>query len=97
MIEGILTVNLEPPYLSFQSTAGLAGEDSLRNCTTEEIRSALAEFCAIEYCQNWPLKECIVRIQGNFCREKLVSFGLLPLHIASSLPKPKRILMKVAQ
>ena len=93
MIEGLLTVNLEPPYLSFQSLEDLTAKSCLRYCTAEDVKSALANLCAFQYFQHWPLKECIIRVEGSFSREKLAHFGLLPFRLVS-LPEPERALNK---
>lgn len=79
MIEGILTVNLDPPYCSFHSH--LTGFNYLRSaeCTVEEIRAILLELGAISSGQNWPMQECFVRLTGTFSEGQLANLGLWPM------------------
>ena len=79
MIEGILTVNLDPPYCSFHSHT--TGFHYLRSaeCTVDEIRAILLELGAISSGQNWPMKECFVRLTGKFSEAQLAELGLWPM------------------
>lgn len=75
MIEGVLTVNLDPPYLQFHGD-NRSVDGCLRECTTEELRAALGELaeCSI---MHWPLQDCVIRLRGMFPIVKLSLFGLL--------------------
>ncbi len=75
MLTGTLTINLNPPYLAFQAQSN--DEGLMRSCSIEEIKLALTEFGDREP-QAWPLKECLVRMPGQFSRAKLTAFGLIP-------------------
>jgi hypothetical protein len=79
MIEGILTVNLDPPYCSFHSHE--TGFSYLRSaeCTVEEIRVILIELGAISSSQHWPMQECFVRLTGTFSEVQLTNLGLWPM------------------
>ncbi len=55
MINGTLTVSLEPPYLSFCDSEGT---NYSRYCSKEEIQRVLEDLGNF----NWPLRECVVRI-----------------------------------
>jgi hypothetical protein len=79
MIEGILTVNLDPPYCSFHSRE--TGFNYLRSaeCTVEEIRVILIELGAISASQHWPMQECFVRLSGTFSEVQLGNLGLWPM------------------
>ncbi len=63
-IDGVLTINLEPPYFSFQD---LTGAVYARNCTREEVRDALDELGNL----NWPLEDCVVRLPGQYNLSRL--------------------------
>ena len=79
MIEGILTVNLDPPYCSFHShTTGFHYIRSAE-CTVDEIRAILLELGAISSSQHWPMKECFVRLTGRFSEAQLGELGLWPI------------------
>ena len=79
MIEGILTVNLDPPYCGFHSHE--TGFSYLRSaeCTVEEIRAILIELGAISPSQHWPMQECFVRLTGTFSEVQLAKLGLWPM------------------
>jgi hypothetical protein len=65
MIEGTLTVNLDPPYLGFRVEA----EDKIysRSCSREDIREILTEFGGL----NWPLKDCVIRMPARFSKDAI--------------------------
>lgn len=88
MVEGILTINVNPPYVVF---CPKEGKSSIRECTAEHIRAVLADLAADVHFQHWPVKECVIRLQGNFSRDKLEKFGLLTLR-HESLPEPNLVL-----
>lgn len=72
MIDGTLTVNLEPPYLAF---CDKAGNHYSRNCSFEEIQDMLADLGNL----NWPLRDCFVRIPMQFDQFGLAKWRLNPV------------------
>ncbi len=80
MIEGVLTINLDPPYLQFQG-GDTSIDGCLRECTTEEVRAALHELGQV-CTRAWPLHECVIRLRGKFPIVKLSMFGLLRERLA---------------
>lgn len=70
MVEGVLTINLEPPYISFHSSQAELG--CSRSCTQEEIRDILSDMDA----RQWPLKDCLIRLSTNFSEARLASLRL---------------------
>jgi hypothetical protein len=69
MMEGILTINLDPPYISLESE----GTQSQRTFSLDQIRSILEELGV----QRWPLRDCLIRLQGEFSFESLQRIGLV--------------------
>ena len=77
MITGTLTINLKPPYLSFQSAAGSGHEYSyLTECEVEDIQRILLEL-GVHESYRLPGKDGIVRSKGQFSIELLEEFGLI--------------------
>lgn len=82
MIEGILVINLDPPYMGFfeKDDAKLAGDLPSRmlwrDCSLYELRDLLIDLEAITAPQAWPPRECILRLPVLLPRAKLVKHGL---------------------
>jgi len=82
MVEGILVVNLDPPYVGFVSQQGeVAGENkrmrgALKNCTLAELRQTLLELGAISAQQQWPPQDCTIRVPGSYSDDALARVGL---------------------
>jgi hypothetical protein len=82
MVEGILVVNLDPPYVGFvvQQQNKQAGENkrlhgALKNCTLNELRQMLLELGAISPQQQWP-DDCPVHFPGSYSEAALEKIGL---------------------
>ncbi len=76
MIKGILTANLDPPYLVLDLADAGPLRSRRRECTSEEIRSAIFALGENRGALSWPPKDCVVRIQGAFSQDWLASIGL---------------------
>lgn len=82
MLEGILVVNLDPPYVGFVKKHGnQSGDDkrmhgSLRNCSLPELRQMLIELGAISPQQQWPPRDYMIRLPGSFSEATLAKIGL---------------------
>ncbi|MBX9689490.1 MAG: hypothetical protein K2X27_22460 [Candidatus Obscuribacterales bacterium] len=81
MVEGILLVNLDPPYVSFvEKAAGLSDgkrmRGALRNCTVSEMRQMLLDLGAITPQQHWPLKDCTISLPVSYSSATLHKLGL---------------------
>lgn len=78
MINGTLVVNLDPPYCLFRANAlaPLRIEEQ-KQWTTAEIKNVLLELGAIESTDHSSLKECFVRVRGDFPATKLLRLGLV--------------------
>ena len=76
MINGTLTVNLDPPYLCFQVADEGRSGSCLRECSTEEIRRMLIALGA-HRSGHWPVSECIIRSKGQFSIKLLRDFKLV--------------------
>ncbi len=88
MIHGILSINLDPPYVGFsQDLNGIdqsdGGMEMSHMSSTEEIRNLLLHLNAITPDQIWPLEECIIRIPLTLPIATLKRFGL-----SNELPSP---------
>jgi hypothetical protein len=81
MIEGILTINLDPPYLSFHPNDSTSSA-CLRECATADIYVALGELAPLLNSVH-QLDDCVVRLQGNFSKGRLSKLGLLRGHLES--------------
>ncbi|MBK9143394.1 MAG: hypothetical protein IPM23_12900 [Candidatus Melainabacteria bacterium] len=83
MIEGTLTVNLDPPYVRFHSTESDGKEVSSHyDCTREEIRTIL-EALGSEVDRDWPVRDCLIRTRGSFPHDLLSTFHLIPTRLRS--------------
>lgn len=82
MVEGILVVNLDPPYIGFVKKESMAGAESkrlrgaLKNCTANELRQLLIELGAITDKQQWPPRDCTMRVPGTYPAAILAKMGL---------------------
>lgn len=74
MIEGLLQINLDPPYMAFHS---LNNDSCGKSCTVEDVRVLLVDLNAIPPGQHWPLREFTMRLAGRFANETLQKFGLV--------------------
>jgi hypothetical protein len=91
MIEGILLVNLDPPYIGFsEASQGSQKADSRvdvwRHCSVAEIKELLIDLEAILPDQPWPPRECVLRLQVSWSKEELTRLCLLNLCVLESLP-----------
>lgn len=86
MINGILVINLDPPY------AGFSGEDghSRKNCTVDELTALLADLGGLVPGQSWPPREFVLRVSGRFSRDALHRFGLVKLASMPAIMTIKR-------
>lgn len=86
MVEGILVVNLDPPYIGFVSKNSAKSpkspseskrlKGSLKSCSSEELRQMLIELGAITQQQHWPPKDCTMRVPGSYPSALLEKMGL---------------------
>lgn len=84
MVEGTLVVNLDPPYVSFVERNGegtTPSPDRKRNtltkqCTIQELRNMLIDLGAILPYQQWPPRDCMMRLPGSFSQATLRKLGL---------------------
>lgn len=88
MVEGILVVNLDPPYIGFvqkqDKSQGKRLAGALKNCTANEIRQTLLELGAITPQQQWPPRECTIRVPGSYSLAVLAKLGLeTPINASS--------------
>jgi hypothetical protein len=82
MVEGILLVNLDPPYVGFvvQQTKA-PGENkrlrgALKNCSLIELRAMLLELGAITPQQQWPPGDTSLQVPGSYSAATLERMGL---------------------
>jgi len=81
-VPGILTLNLEPPYLSFQPRQGSSKDASAWHCTSADLSCILLDLgLDTNQLQSWPPKELVIRWEGSFPGGTLSKFGLLPIRI----------------
>jgi len=82
MIYGSLIASISPPSIGFVALSANAHEPGIhiaewrKHCTLDELRSFLLDFEAISPAQNWPMRDCILRVNGVFSRDKLSKHGL---------------------
>lgn len=62
MIQGILVINLDPPYVGFSQNSALhgtaiAGVDTWRHCTIDQIKNQVIDLNALTPLQQWPHDE----------------------------------------
>jgi hypothetical protein len=72
-MRGTLTITIDPPFVRFrpQTRASL---EAGRYCKKEEILQILAQLGA----ESLPLKNAVVKIEGDFATEMLLGWHLLP-------------------
>lgn len=82
MVEGILVVNLDPPYVSFVEQQDKTGTDqrkrkpaAVRHCTIQELRLMLLELGAIVPYQQWPPREYTIHMPGTYSQATLDKLG----------------------
>lgn len=80
MVDGILVVNLDPPYVGFVQNEK-PGDNrrkfgTMKDCTLSELRATLIELGAITSQQQWPPKDCAIRVPGTFSDAALIKAGL---------------------
>jgi len=95
MIEGMLVINLEPPYIGFsESSDAAAGSGSpsyeWRHCSQDDIRDLLIELGVISTTQSWPPRECLLRLTLPVPKKALKRLGLANLHELKALRTPAR-------
>ncbi len=82
MVEGILVVNLDPPYLGFvqklKKDPGLKKfpQASFKNCTLKEVHDVLLDLGVISTQQHWPPRDCMIRIPTSLPASTLKKYGL---------------------
>lgn len=81
MVEGILVVNLDPPYVGFVQNEKKPGDGrkmrgAVKNCSLIELRQTLIELGAISANQQWPPRDCAIRVPGTFSDDALAKAGL---------------------
>jgi hypothetical protein len=90
MIEGMLIINLDPPYMGFTPTSGRQAipvdAEPWRHCTHEQIRNLLLDLDVITVSDPWPLRDCILRLPIVLSKTKLVKHGLLKLPVDVVVP-----------
>lgn len=73
MIDGILVINLDPPYAGFSSKYSRC----IRHCTVDELCVFLNDLGHLAPGQSWPPREYILRLPGSFSKDALAKFGLI--------------------
>jgi hypothetical protein len=68
MVDGMLMITLDPPYMHFRSEGDDRGYR--RICTLEEIQEVLGDYGN----GNWPLRDCLVRIHVSLAKPSLLRF-----------------------
>jgi hypothetical protein len=82
MVEGILVVNLDPPYLGFvfpQKQSGCETKrwrGALKNCSEGELKQMLLDLKAISPSCQWPPAASTVQVPGNYPEAVLARIGL---------------------
>ncbi len=71
-IEGVLLINLDPPYLGFATDKGTLWKHSSK----DELLQFLVAVDAAEAGIRLP-RECQVRLPGRYSKDKLREYGLL--------------------
>ena len=87
MIDGILVINLDPPYAGFSSESGQFWKD----CTVDELNALLIEIKGFMPGTSWPPREYVLRLPGHFSKDALAKFGLINLATLRSIHKPQQM------
>jgi len=83
MIDGLLMINLDPPYVGFIANSS----ECWKNLTVEELRALLTDLGVLAPGESWPPREYMVRARGQFSSGALARFGLVKLAVTRSVPK----------
>jgi hypothetical protein len=96
MIQGVLTVNLDPAYVGFLQGPGplvTAADriDAWHYCSVDDIRNLLIELGAIMPGESWSPRELILRLPVQLSESALERLGLvhrrvLPITRVSQAP-----------
>jgi hypothetical protein len=77
MLDGTLIVTFDPPSIGFLIESEFGRKRGRwRHCSMDEIRAFLAELEEISLDQQWPPRECTLRMPGNYPKKTLEKFGL---------------------
>ena len=77
LVPGTITITLDPPSISFDSTTAAGSHRCHCNCTPDEVRQILMALGS-DMEHRWPVRECFVHSTGQFSAELLSRFGVLP-------------------
>lgn len=73
MIDGLLVINLDPPYAAFRTERDV---EHWKDCTTDELRDFLIAIEALSPDQTWPPREYVLRVFGKFDAKTLAILGI---------------------
>lgn len=74
-MQGTLTINIDPPYICFDTKISGHKHRYQSECTLDNIHEVLLELTENEI--RWPLKDGIIRYDGKFSAELLEKFRLI--------------------
>lgn len=77
-MKGMLSINLDPPSLSFEPANSSGSDHCHRECSKSELNSFLKLLTLRETTTGTMPKDLVVRSYGQFSPETLIRLGLLP-------------------
>lgn len=72
-MRGIITITIDPPFVQFCPNS-CSNLEAARYCQKDEVLRILSQLGA----QTVPLKDSVVRLEGDFSAEMLLQWRLLP-------------------
>lgn len=79
MVEGMLIINLDPPYVGFTSDvkySPLQKESCWHNSTEHEIKELLHELGVLQDGRTWPPEEYVARVPVRLSGAELERLGI---------------------
>lgn len=69
MFKGLVTINLDPPYVSITSV----DSREFKALSLEQLKTFLTDLGL----KQWPLDDCVIRLDGQVSEESLQRIGML--------------------
>lgn len=89
MVQGLLVINLDPPFIGFSTTPDNPRQATIReswhDCSLQEIRDVLIDLDAISPNLPWPPRDYILRLPVDLSKSSLQKLNLINPPIANAI------------
>ena len=76
MLEGMLFINFDPPYIAFSPEDRGQKAQCVRYCSKEDIHSLLLDLGLLQPTQHWAPRECQALFFASLSNSTLLKYGL---------------------